>query len=505
MPNWKKLVVSGSDASLNSLTTPNNIVNQLTASYAINAVTTAINSGTVIHIDTPSTTWDLVHNVNEFYPIVTIWSDTTNRVIQPNEIESIDLNTVRVTFAVPVSGYANISRAGHVVSGSTLWTNLVGPANITASINLSGSIIADSGFTGSFTGSITGSLEGTSSYALNASSSISASYALTASYSPNLQISGSITSVNYIDFNTGSATPPYKSGRVFWDNTEGALSIYNAESDVTLQVGQENWTRVFNDTGVTIPNGTPVRITGTHGDHPKIVLAQSIQVSGSSNLVNQVLGLTTHAIEDGTYGYVTTQGLVRGINTSAYTDGDTLYISSSAGKMTSAVPDAPYEIIPIGQVVKASPGESGIIYVAVQQPLDFTDLSSVYLGGGTYTDGDLWTYNGPQKRWEHKKQLSGSYEITGSLQATSFTGSLLGTSSYALTASYLSTSTSYRTSISGSSSYVVTHNLGEKYVIAQAYDSNDSQVIPNSITLIDSSSLNIGFPSIFIGNIVISR
>lgn len=278
------------------------------------------------------------------------------------------------------------------------------------------------------TGGVTGSLLGTASYANYA---LSASYALTASYSNNLQISGSVNNVDYIDFNTGSAIPAWKSGRIFWDNVEGALSVYNAEADITLQVGQENWTRIYNDTGAPIANGAPVRIIGTHGDHPEVVLAQSIQVSGSSNLVNQVLGLATHTIENGTFGYVTTQGLVRGVDTSMFADGDTLYVSSSAGTLTAAVLGAPYEIIPVGQVVKSSPGGSGIIYVAVQQPLDFTDLSSVWLGAGTYQDGDIWTYNGPNKRWEHKKQLSGSYGLTGSLTATSFTGSLFGTSSYA--------------------------------------------------------------------------
>lgn len=242
-------------------------------------------------------------------------------------------------------------------------------------------------------------------------------------------------STNYIDFNTGSAIPAWKSGRVFWDNTEGALSVYNAEADITLQVGQENWTRVYNDTGATIANGAPVRIIGTHGDHPEVVLAQSIQVSGSSNLVNQILGLATHDIEASTFGYVTTQGLVRGLDTNAFIDGDTLYLSSSAGQLTATVPAAPYEIVPVGQVVKAGPGGSGIIYVAVQQPLDFTDLSSVALGLGTYQDGDIWTYHGPSKQWRHQKQLSGSYGLTGSLDVNGsarITGSLGVTGSFSV-------------------------------------------------------------------------
>ena len=132
---------------------------------------------------------------------------------------------------------------------------------------------------------------GTGAVTVNASNPVSASYAL--------------NNVDYIDFNTGSAVPAWKSGRVFWDNTESCLAVYNEEADITLQVGQENWTRVFNDTGVTIANGAPVRIVGTHGDHPEVVLAQSIQVSGSVAIVNQILGLATHTRGTGTFGYIT--------------------------------------------------------------------------------------------------------------------------------------------------------------------------------------------------------
>jgi len=237
-----------------------------------------------------------------------------------------------------------------------------------------------------------------------------------------------INQVDYIDFNTASLAPAYRDGRVFWDDVEGCMSVYNSEADVTLQVGQENWTRVFNDTGAPILNGAPVRIIGTHGDHPEVVLAASIAVSGSANLINQVLGVTTHTIEASTYGYVTTQGLVRGLNTNAYNDGDTLYLSQTPGVFTSTQPSAPYEVVPVGQVVKASPGASGIIYVTVQQPIDFADLSSVDRDNSDYAFGDIWTYvpSGSFGVWKHQKQLSGSYGLTGSLNATSFTGSLTG-------------------------------------------------------------------------------
>lgn len=42
MPNWRKVIVSGSDAYLNSVSTPADVVNDFTASWAVNANTASI-------------------------------------------------------------------------------------------------------------------------------------------------------------------------------------------------------------------------------------------------------------------------------------------------------------------------------------------------------------------------------------------------------------------------------------------------------------------------------
>ena len=368
------------------------------------------------------------------------------------------------SFTGTAAGYLAFDTSGNILTvggvaatpgGTTtqLQYNNAGVLAGTSAITFDGTTLRA---TGSFTGSLVGALTGTASFAVSASISatssfitasgvfgpygsnsvtsasfaVSASQAATASYSKNLQISGSINNVDYIDFNTGSAEPAWKSGRVYWNNTDGALSVYNAEADISLQVGQENWVRVRNDTGVLITNGTAVRLIGSHGDAPEIQLAQSTQVSGSITRDNQILGIATHDIENSSFGFVTTQGLIRGLNTSAYLEGDRLFVSSSAGKLTKIPPIAPYEIIPAAVVVKSGPAGSGILYAYPQQPMDFTDLSSVEVGDYTY--GDILTYkqSGSVGVWAHTNQLSGSYGLTGSLSATSFTGSLQGTASY---------------------------------------------------------------------------
>ena len=63
----------------------------------------------------------------------------------------------------------------------------------------------------------------------------------------------------HIDFNTTTSNKPsHAEGRLFYDKANGALGFYNNESDITLQIGQEDYTRVYNNSGSTIANGTPV-------------------------------------------------------------------------------------------------------------------------------------------------------------------------------------------------------------------------------------------------------
>ena len=96
MPNWKKLIVSGSDATLNSLTVSNGITGSLqgTASWAINALTASyapnmLISGGITSVDyidfdltaTPSHTEGRVHWNDE---LKTLQVDTENNNVQIN-------------------------------------------------------------------------------------------------------------------------------------------------------------------------------------------------------------------------------------------------------------------------------------------------------------------------------------------------------------------------------------------------------------------------------------
>jgi hypothetical protein len=172
-----------------------------------------------------------------------------------------------------------------------------------------------------------------------------------------------------LDMNVLSSQPTHQEGVVFYDQDSHTLTLYNDESDVALQLGQEEFLRVRNKTGATITNGTAVLIDGSYG-------SASPSVSGAianSESNSQVVGIATHDIENDSFGYITTYGLVRDIDTSHYSDGDEIFLSQALiGSGSSTSPIVPNYEVRIGHCVKSHLTNGSVL----------VQLGSVKLGGG---------------------------------------------------------------------------------------------------------------------------
>ena len=171
MPNWKKVIVSGSDASLNSLNVTVGVTGSLlgSASYALTAsyVPGTFNASASF---SNSATWTFTHNLGSQYVVVQTY-DASFRQTIPQEITLTDANTATITFPTNETGYAIASKGG------------VGLSATTASYALTASYV-----TLAQTASYVTTAQ-TASYVLNA---ISASYASTASF-----YGGSVTSASF--------------------------------------------------------------------------------------------------------------------------------------------------------------------------------------------------------------------------------------------------------------------------------------------------------------------
>jgi len=185
-------------------------------------------------------------------------------------------------------------------------------------------------------------------------------------------------------------------GVMRWNDTDGTVDLGLKGGNVTLQVGQEQLVRVVNKTATNITlleaNYQAVRLTGVQGQRLKVDLAQAT----TDSLSSETIGLVTETILNNQEGFVTTSGLVRGINTTGslqsevWADGDILYLSPVvAGRVTKVKPSAPNHLVIIGYVVHAHITQ-GTIFVKVDNGYELSELHDVYAPTPLNNDGIFW-------------------------------------------------------------------------------------------------------------------
>ena len=173
----------------------------------------------------------------------------------------------------------------------------------------------------------------------------------------------SLVGVKQIGFNTELVNPIHQEGRLFYDKNDHSLAYYNDASDVTVNIGREQLVRVYNNTGSTLTNGKVVYVNNASSGWPTVTLAQA----DSSVASQSTLGLVTADILNGGYGYVCTNGVVNGLNTSSYAPGTRLYLSAtSAGDWTSTAPLQPNYVVELGIVVNQD-ASVGRIFVRIDK------------------------------------------------------------------------------------------------------------------------------------------
>ena len=165
---------------------------------------------------------------------------------------------------------------------------------------------------------------------------------------------------NIAKFLTFDITPgaiAYEAGKLFYDVNEGCLSFMPMFDGPILQIGQELWIWGYNNSGSTIVDGSVVYLSGATGSIPEVDLAQANTV-----VTSRMIGVATMDIANGAFGFITTRGKLRGIDTSSYSTGDPLYLSESvAGGLTDTVPTTGY-VVKVGTVISSN-ATTGSIHV----------------------------------------------------------------------------------------------------------------------------------------------
>jgi hypothetical protein len=207
-------------------------------------------------------------------------------------------------------------------------------------------------------------------------------------------IDAGVIEADYVDYKLVPTSPVViQEGRTTWNDDLKTLQVHTENIGVQIDVGHDLIQRVVNNTGVTINKGSVVYINGQQGGRPTITLADN-----SSDLTSATtFGIVMANIPNNQNGYVITNGLLSGINTSTFTAGQQLYLGTS-GAITGIKPVQPLHAVYIAKVISVS--VTGSIFVTIQNGLELEELHDVLITSPA--NDQILTYETSTGLWKNK-------------------------------------------------------------------------------------------------------
>lgn len=199
----------------------------------------------------------------------------------------------------------------------------------------------------------------------------------------------------FLALDTTPTSTPTGIGTIYWDSANRTAALIDGDGDTTLQIGQEQRILVHNNTGSTLTDGQVVYVTGSTGNLPSVALASATIESTSA----ATIGVVTESIANGADGFITTSGIVNGLNTNAFNEGDLLWLGTTAGTFSTTKPISPNHLVLIGYVIKKA-GGNGSILVKIQNTQELDECSDVLFSG--LANNDLLVYETASALWKNK-------------------------------------------------------------------------------------------------------
>lgn len=167
------------------------------------------------------------------------------------------------------------------------------------------------------------------------------------------------------------------------------LCVYNSTNNNFQAIGTAPNTLlsyVTNDDSVSLTKGMAVYAFGGTGDRMTVKRASNTGDATSAQTVGLVLSASIGVNQK---GLIMMQGLLDNLSilpTSTFSDGEPLYLGSTAGSITNVKPYAPNHLVYLGVVTTASAGSAGRMYVRVQNGYELDELHNVQAQSPTLKD-----------------------------------------------------------------------------------------------------------------------
>ena len=186
---------------------------------------------------------------------------------------------------------------------------------------------------------------------------------------------------------TYTETESETQGTLYWNSDEETLSLVTNGSTLELGHKTELHVKVTQTGGVS--RGDVVAATGAVGGSGKIEVQK---FSAGTSSTKTIVGIMDEDVVQGEFGKAIAFGKIRGLDMSAFNEGDILYASTTAGELTDTEPSDGNVSLPIAYVVDNSVN-TGEIFVRVT-PIDENayqdyDAGLTDIAGLTPTDGNF--------------------------------------------------------------------------------------------------------------------
>jgi hypothetical protein len=187
---------------------------------------------------------------------------------------------------------------------------------------------------------------------------------------------------------------------------------------------------VRNQTGATLTKGTVIYISGATGNNP--IVSKALATGDITSA--QTFGLLQADIANNADGYAIMTGRLETLDTSAFTVGQQLYLSSTvAGTYTATKQYAPAHLVYIGIIIRSHP-TLGEIEVKIQNGYELGELHNVAAINGSSNNNDGLFWETSTQLWKNKSIATVlGYTPLQNNQSITLSGAVTGTGATAIT------------------------------------------------------------------------
>lgn len=207
---------------------------------------------------------------------------------------------------------------------------------------------------------------------------------------------GNIASVDSLTFDTANVGGGGV-GQFTWNDGDGTLNLGLKGGNVTAQVGEQQYARVYNQEANALVKGEVVYVNGAHGNRVAVRRAQA----NSEVTSRGTLGFVAETIAAGGEGFVNVSGALYKIDTSGKTAGAPVFLSAATpGAWTTTPPASPNHLVILGWIERVD-NTVGSIYVKVDNGYELDELHDVTITTPV-ADNSVLQYDNANSIWVNR-------------------------------------------------------------------------------------------------------